>query len=108
AAPAAPQLVALTTLEANRIAGDKVILPDPTTVDSINRWGADKLVATYKVCVTTAGTIDLVTQTKSSGFPAYDEKIRNTIRQDWRYHPYVVNGKPQAVCTAIRFVYSQK
>jgi serine/threonine protein kinase len=107
-AAAAPQLVAPTTLEANRIAGDKAIMPDSATMDAISHWGADKIVSAYKVCVTAAGTIDLVTQVKASGFPAYDEKIRTTIRQDWRYRPYVANGKAQAVCTTMRFVYSQK
>jgi hypothetical protein len=108
AAPAGPRLVPPSALEANRIAGDKAIMPDAATMDVIGRWGADKVVSTYKVCITAAGNIDLVTQMTSSGFPAYDDKIRNAIRGDWRYRPYLVNGKAHAVCTTFRFVYSQR
>jgi hypothetical protein len=75
---------------------------------AIGRAGADTLVSTYKICVTSEGAINTVTQIRSTGFPAYDEKIRSTIRHDWRYRPYVVNGKPTPVCTALRFAYSQK
>jgi hypothetical protein len=100
--------VAPTTLEANRIAGDRTITPDSATVDAISRAGTDKLVSTYKICITATGAIDLVSQMKGSGYPLYDEKIRNAIRSEWRYRPYVVDGKPQAVCTAVRFIYSQK
>jgi len=44
---------------------------------------------------------------RTSGFAAYDEKIRSTIRETWRYRPYLVNGRATPVCTALRFVYSQ-
>ncbi|HMG54674.1 MAG TPA: hypothetical protein VK601_14355, partial [Kofleriaceae bacterium] len=112
APPAAPvtataaQIVAPAALEANRIAGNKLIAPDGLTQDAINRAGTDALVSTYKICVTADGAVSLVAQMKSSGFPVYDEKIRSTIRAEWRYRPYLVNGKPTPVCTALRFVYS--
>jgi hypothetical protein len=108
AAPAGPQLVAPSVLEANRMSGDRAIVPDAATQGAIGRSGADKIISTFKLCVAADGKIDVVTQMKASGFPEYDEKIRNEIRKDWRYRPYLVNGKPQAVCTALRFVYSQK
>jgi hypothetical protein len=44
---------------------------------------------------------------KSTGFPAYDSKISNTIHGEWRYRPYNVNGKAVPVCTAVTFIYSQ-
>ena len=103
---AAAQIVAPAALEANRIAGNKLIAPDGLTQDAINRAGSDALVSTYKVCVTADGAISLVAQMKSSGFPVYDEKIRSTIRAEWRYRPYLVAGVPTPVCTALRFVYS--
>jgi serine/threonine protein kinase len=107
-AAAAPQVVAPTALDGYRIAGDKSIVPDETTMGAISRAGADKLVSSYKVCITAEGAISTVTQLKSTGFPAYDTKIATTIRKDWRYRPYVVNGKATPVCTAFRFIYSQK
>lgn len=46
-------------------------------------------------------------QLRSTGFPAYDEKILRELRQ-WQYRPFLVNGKPVAVCTAVTFIYSQR
>jgi serine/threonine protein kinase len=108
AAPVAPAVVAPAALDANRIAGEKSIVPDSTTQDAIGRAGNEKLISSFKVCVTADGTIGSVSQLKSSGFPAYDEKIQHTIRTEWRYKPYMVNGKATPVCTAFRFIYQQK
>jgi hypothetical protein len=108
APPAAPQVVAPAALDANRISGEKSIAPDEPTMDAIARSGENKLISTFKVCITPEGGIGSVTQLKSTGFPAYDTKIQNTIRKDWRYKPYLVNGKATAVCTAFRFIYAQK
>jgi periplasmic protein TonB len=106
--PAPPQNVAPTALDANRIAGEKNIVPDDVTKTEISRSGKDKLVGSFKLCITAEGNINTVAQLKSTGFPAYDQKIQNTIRGEWRYRPFVVNGKPAAVCTAVTFIYSQK
>jgi hypothetical protein len=45
---------------------------------------------------------------KGSGFAAYDEKIRSTVRTTWRYRPFIASGRPTPVCTALRFVYAQR
>jgi serine/threonine protein kinase len=112
AAPAAailaPQAVTPSALDANRIGGDRRIAPDENTMVLIKRSGSDSVAAAFKVCVTADGSIGAVTQLKSTGFPSYDETIQNTIRRDWRYRPFVVNGKGTPVCTAYRFAYSQK
>ncbi len=102
------QNVASTALDANRIAGDKDIMPDTTTQTEIARAGVERIVGTYKLCVAADGSIGAVTPIKSSGYPMYDVKIQNTIRTRWRYRPFMVNGKPTPVCTAVRFTYSQK
>jgi eukaryotic-like serine/threonine-protein kinase len=107
-APVAPQVVAPTALDANRIAGDKSIVPDATTMAAIGRSGQTTLVSSYKVCVSAEGHINTATLLRSSGFPAYDAKIQTTIRKEWRYKPYMINGKATPVCTALRFIYSQK
>jgi hypothetical protein len=107
AAPA-PRNVAPTALDANRIAGDKEIAPDNVTKAEIGRSGKEKLVGAYKLCITAEGTVSSVSQLTSTGFPAYDSKIQSTIRSQWRYRPFMVNGKATPVCTAVRFIYSQK
>jgi hypothetical protein len=77
-------------------------------VGSIIATGKDRLVGTYKLCLTASGNIQSVGQLKSTGFPAYDAKIQNTIRGEWRYRPFLVNGQPAAVCTAVTFIYTQR
>jgi hypothetical protein len=106
--PAPPQTVAPTAVEANRVSGEKNIIPDDVTKTEISRSGKDRLVGTYKLCITLTGSISSVSQLKSTGFPAYDSKIQNTIRGEWRYRAFMVNGKAAPVCTAVTFIYSQK
>ena len=108
AAPLVTQTVAPTVLDANRTSGDKEIVPDETTQSEIGRSGMDSIGGTFKICLTEDGSINAVTLLKSTGFPAYDNKIQNTIRKNWRYRPIMVSGKPTPVCTAVRFVYHQK
>ena len=106
--PAPPQNVAPAALVALRIAGEKNIVPDDVTKTEIGRSGKDRLVGSYKLCLTAEGNISQVSQLKSTGFPAYDSKITSTIRSEWRYRPFTVNGKPTPVCTAVTFIYNQK
>jgi eukaryotic-like serine/threonine-protein kinase len=106
--PTPPQNVTPTALDANRLSGDKEISPDNTTQSEIGRSGVDKVMGSFKLCITPEGNVSSVTQLKSTGFAQYDAKIQNTIRNKWRYRPYIVNGKPASVCTAVRFIYSQR
>ncbi len=106
--PAAPQIVAPTMLEASRIAGTKDIVPEEVTKTDIQRSGKDRVVGSFKLCLSAAGDITSVTQIKSTGFGAYDSKILNTMRTEWKYKPFAVNGKAVPVCTAVTFIYTQK
>ena len=83
-------------------------MPDERTQSDIFRSGVEKVVGSYKVCISAEGTIAAVTQLKSTGFPSYDATIQDTIRNKWRYRPFMVNGKAAPVCTAVRFIYLQK
>jgi hypothetical protein len=64
------------------------------------------VIASFKLCLDTSGAITTVTQLKTSGFPAYDQKLKSKIGE-WKYKPYQVNGKAVPVCTAVTFIYSQ-
>ncbi len=105
--PAPPQNVPPTLLEGQRIAGEKMIVPNDVTKTEIQRSGKDKIVGSYKLCITVDGSISSINQLKSTGFAAYDSKIQSEMR-NWRYKPYLVNGKAVPVCTAVTFIYSQK
>ena len=105
--PAPTQNVPPTLLEANRLTGNKLITPDPKTVEEIKKSGKDKIIGSYKLCLDTQGAVTVVKQLKSTGFAAYDTKIQAEM-QTWTYKPYAINGKPAPVCTAVTFIYSQK
>jgi len=104
--PAPPQNVPPTLLEGQRIAGNKQIIPNDVTKTEIQRSGKDKIVGSYKLCITVDGNISSINQLKSTGFGAYDAKIQGEMR-NWRYKPYLVNGRAVPVCTAVTFIYSQ-
>ena len=95
-------------LEGSRIAGEKNITPDDVTKTEIQRSGKDRLIGSFKLCITVGGEISNVNMLKSTGFPAYDQKIQGKIRGEWRYRPFMVNGKAAPVCTAVTFIYMQK
>lgn len=104
--PAPPQNVPPTALEVQRIAGEKAIVPDDVTKTEIQRSGKEKLVGSFKLCVTAGGVVSTVSMLKSTGFPAYDTKITTEMRR-WQYKPYLINGNAVPVCTAVTFIYSQ-
>jgi TonB family protein len=103
---AEPANVAPTTLEANRIAGDKVITPDDVTKVDILRAGKSKLIGSFKLCVGSSGRVTSVVQLKSTGFPAYDQRLMRRMRE-WKYLPFRINDVATPVCTAVTFIYSQ-
>ena len=105
--PAPPQNIAPTALEQQRVSGDKNITPDDVTRTEIQRSGKTQLMVPVKVCIDRAGNIASVKIMKSSGFPAYDQKLTREISK-WRYRPFSVNGTPTPVCSAIQFIYRQK
>ena len=53
-----------------------------------------------------AGNVASVTQLKSTGFAAHDARIIEQMRT-WTYRPFLIDGKPAPVCTAVTFIYSQ-
>jgi protein TonB len=105
--PAPPQNVAPTALKANLISGEQQIVPDDVTKIEIQRSGKAKVVASYKMCINAAGNPQSITQLKSTGFPAYDAKIKGEMNR-WQFRPFLINGKAAPVCTAWTFIYSQK
>jgi len=105
--PAPPQNIPPALLEGQRVAGSKLIVPDDATKTKIAAAGRDKIVGSFKLCVTVDGDVASVNQLKSTGFPDYDAKIAAEMRT-WRYRPYLVNGRAVPVCTAVTFIYSQK
>jgi TonB family protein len=105
--PPSPDTIAPPAqLETLRIAGEKRIAPDEATRKQIIADKRDRVVGSFKLCLDTAGTPTTTRVLKSTGYPAYDDRIRNTILGTWRYAPFVIADKPVPVCTAVTFIYS--
>lgn len=103
--PAPPQNVSPTMLEAQRIAGSKEIRPDDATKAKIVQSGKSRLIGSFKLCVDVHGEIASISVLKSTGFPGYDATLDEGMR-DWRYKPFMVNGRAVPVCTAVTFIFS--
>ena len=109
APPAAPvvmaQVITPQALDANRIAGTKDISPDGTTLLAIKQAHRDKVTAAFKLCVNAEGAVSTIAPLQSTGFEAFDAKIESTIRDKWRYRPFLMDGRRSPVCTKFSFVY---
>lgn len=100
-----PGNVSPAALERLRSGGETNILPDDDTKIAIAKAGKTKVVGLFKLCVDTSGAIASIDRLKSTGFAAYDQLIEQKIH-DWRYKPFLIDGKPAPVCTAVTFIYA--
>jgi len=103
--PPPPQNVSPSLLEAQRLRGNNRIEPEDATKKQIQRDGKTRVVGAFKLCISDAGTVAAIAPLKSTGYPAYDQKIVREMN-GWAYQPYLVNGKATPVCTAVTFIYS--
>ena len=104
--PPPPRVVPPKAIDAQRIAGNKNIMPDEGTKMQIQRDGNSRIVVSVKLCISKTGTVTKTRVVKSSGYKAYDNKIKNAMRQ-WRYAPFKIDGKASPVCSSVMFVYVQ-
>lgn len=103
-----PPNVAPSALDLLRIGGKPSIVPDDVTRTSIAVAGISKLIGAFKLCLSSSGRIRTVTQLKGTGVPAYDRKLIHDMKEGWRYRPFLVDGVPAQVCTAVTFIYAQR
>jgi protein TonB len=105
-APRPPRTVAPTTIEAQRVAGQKLIQPDEATKLQMARDGRVRVQAVVKMCLSAQGDVIDTKLGQSSGYAEYDARIRDTM-QSWKYRPYLVDNQPAPVCTQVTFIYQQ-
>lgn len=103
---AEPGNVSPSALERFRVSGEKNVVPDDGTKAAIAQAGTKKIIGSFKLCLDTSGSISSIKRLKSTGFDAYDRLIEQKMH-DWRYRPFLIDGKPTAVCTAVTFIYKQ-
>lgn len=92
------------TLAASRIAGGEVIAPDAVIQSQLARIGARQLTGVFELCLDERGAVATVEMRKPTGAIAYDRKLWRALF-GWKYRPYVVDGKPSAVCTELALSY---
>jgi len=107
-----PRNVAPNALDAVRIAGQKSIVPDDATKtalwqSAISTAQRVHLIGSFKLCISSSGRIQSIATLKSTGVPTYDHKLIRDMRETWRYRPFLLEGVPLPVCTAVTFIYSQ-
>jgi outer membrane biosynthesis protein TonB len=106
AAPAPSRdTIAAKELEALRLSGDPRVAPDLPDQRLVERCNVARVIAALKLCIDTTGTPIVVELLRSSRMPAYDGKLIAAMRT-WRYKPYLAEGKPAEVCTAVTFVFA--
>jgi TonB family protein len=101
-----PRDVAPQALKSRRLEGEEQIQPPDEVRNQIRRDGKTMVTTVMKICINVGGGVSSVKQLKSSGYDAYDEKIKAKMR-GWRYQPFTVNGKPAPVCSSVTFIYKQ-
>jgi protein TonB len=98
-----PKIVPQVALEAQRVSGEKDIQPPNDVATTISRSGKG-VVGVVKMCLSSGGSVQKLSVLKSTGYPAYDAKIKSKMHE-WRYRPFMVNGKAVPVCTSVTFIY---
>jgi hypothetical protein len=94
------------SVEAKRIAGNKLIAPDSQTKLAISHSHEWKLTGTFRLCLDEQGSVADVLPVRSTGYASYDRAIISQIHA-WQYSPFVVDGKSVPVCTSVTFIYTQ-
>ena len=73
----------------------------------MRRYHLDNLRATVLLCVDASGAVTASTVTRPSDCDEYNQQLISAVRQ-WRYRPYVIDGKPAAVCSTVGFMYANQ
>jgi hypothetical protein len=97
----------IASSQLHRAAGNTMVTPDDKTKRQIQAAHIGRVIGTFQFCVSEAGRIGDLTMLRSTGVPAYDGELLREISH-WEYTPYIDEGKPVSVCTAVTFIYSQR
>jgi TonB family protein len=98
-----PKVIPLAVLETLRTGGTREIVPDQPEQTAIAKLGRN-VVVVHKLCIDATGKLDQVRLLKSTGYPAYDQKVKREL-EAWTFQPYKFEGEPTAACTAVTLLY---
>lgn len=94
------------TVDAKRIAGNKLILPDDGVKRAMAKRHDGSIVGAFRLCLDESGHVESVLPIRSTGYASYDRELMAGIWK-WVYSPFLVDGVATPVCTAVTFHYSQ-
>jgi hypothetical protein len=100
--PSRPPNVAPVELESLRVSGSSAVRPNEMAHAAMIGDGRTKVVGTFKVCIDTAG-VPTGSVLRSTDYEAFDQQILDEIAT-WRYRPFLSNGAPAPVCSAVTFI----
>jgi hypothetical protein len=96
-------------LEAKRIAGTRMVIPNAETSAAIRRSSRSfdvRITGSFRICLDETGHVDSVLPIRSTGYASYDRQLTAGMEQ-WIFSPYTVDGQPIPVCTAMTFIFTQ-
>jgi TonB family protein len=89
---------------AKRISGDpNIAAPDGVKAEMLH-LGTSSVQGNVKLCIDEHGVVQSASTGKSTGYKAYDKKLRDEMRT-WRYKPYTENGEPTPACFVVHLKY---
>jgi protein TonB len=101
---AKPQVVPLTAIESQMIAGEREIHLPPDILPALKNRGIKQAVIMIKLCIDDGGQVTSADVTKSCGYAEADQAVARKLRE-WKFRPYMVNGQRLAVCSMKLFRY---
>lgn len=91
----------------HRTAGQKMIVPQRRSKLAMAKARIQRLIGSFQLCLGRTGNVDSVALLRSTGLPDYDAELMHAIRE-WTYDPFLDDGKPIPVCSAVTFIYTQR
>jgi len=100
-----PPIVPPSTLR--RLSGETAIAPSDVIKTQMLREGHRRVVGSFKICLSEAGRVTSIGAVGSTKYPEYDQRLMTAMR-GWVYAPYLIQGRPAPVCSAVSFVYTME
>jgi TonB family protein len=112
APPAAPQMgtdgrwIVSPKSLGELLAGDREVTPDSDDKGRLLHSSTRHVRTAVKFCVDETGAVQEAVTVIASPLPKFDAIALRHVRA-WRFHPYLIDGKPAPVCAASTFLYTQ-
>jgi TonB family protein len=112
APPTAPQMgkdgrwIVSPKLLGELLAGDREVAPDSDDKARLLHSSTRHVQTAVRFCVDETGAVQEATTVIASPLPKFDAIALGHVRA-WRFHPYLIDGKPAPVCAASMFLYMQ-